>query len=150
MHRNVITAALAAALALAACGGGEDETATAPPGPATTARADPTMSPPSPVPKPEPTAADGEDYDACLDGECEVLVTSGVELEFDDEFRMGTTTVEFGDDFVRLTSRDGGGYLMFELGEGSQGNFQNTLNVRVLDLESDVAVLEFWPGEYEG
>jgi hypothetical protein len=149
MHRNVIPAALVAVLALAGCGGGGGEAGPATPEPPPTARAEPTLDRPSPVPAPEPSAADGEDYDACFDGECEVLVTAGVELEFDDEFRMGTTTVEFGEDFVRLTSRDGSGYLMFELGEGSQGNFQNTLNVLVVDLKADQAVLRFSPGEYE-
>ncbi|HEX2145408.1 MAG TPA: hypothetical protein VHG10_12960 [Glycomyces sp.] len=148
MHRKATLAALTAALALAtaACGGSDA-------GPEEPA-ADPTMRPqqertalPTPSPRPFPTAADGEDYGACFDGECEVLVTVGIEIEFDGDFRVPPTTVEQISDAVTVVARDSSGYLSFNLGVGGRGNFQNSLNVEVIAVQGEQAVLRFWPGE---
>ena len=150
MHRNATLAALAAVLSLAltACGGSEPEPATPEPEPTARAMRD-RSDEPSATPVPFPEAADGEDYGACFDGECEVHVTVGSEIEFDGEFRVPTTTVEAIGDSVKVVARDSGGYLSFELGKGGTGNFQNTLNVQVVAIREEEAVLKFWPGEYQ-
>jgi hypothetical protein len=150
MHRNAMLATSAAALSLAltACGGSEPEPATSEPEPTVRAMQDRTDEPTA-APVPFPEAADGEDYDACFDGECEVHVTVGSEIEFDGDFRVPTTTVEAIGDSVTVVARDSSGYLSFELGKGGTGNFQNTLNVQVVAIREEEAVLKFWPGEYQ-
>lgn len=150
MHRNVTLASLTAALSLAltACGGSEPEAA--PTGPEPTGRSVEDRTPPTPMPVPFPEAADGEDYGACFDGDCEVLVTEGVEIELDDEFRTGALTVASIDEYVNVVSNGGGAFISFNLGPGNVGNMNNVLNIETRAIDGDRAVIRLYPGEYEG
>ncbi|THV32911.1 hypothetical protein [Glycomyces buryatensis] len=97
--------ATTAALALAACGADSDPESDA--AEATSSQAPETESAsPSPSPSPSPTeavfpeAADGDDFDACFDGECEVLLTGPVDIAVDPDIS--------GYDTVQVTSVEGG------------------------------------------
>jgi hypothetical protein len=95
MNRLAVLAAVAAALALTACSADEpasepDPSATT--GAATTAATETPTEAASPSADPTPSlpvddtpleAADGDDIDACYDGECEVEVTASTVIPFD-------------------------------------------------------------------
>lgn len=152
MHRNATLAALTAALSLAltACGGTEPESAATPEAAPTGRASLERTAPPTPIALPFPEAADGEDYGACYDGDCEVLVTEGVVIELDDEFRTGALTVASIDEYVNVVSNGGGAFISFNLGPGNVGNMNNVLNIETRAIDGDRAVIRLYPGEYEG
>lgn len=104
MNRLAVLAAVAAALALTACSA--DEPASEPDpsastgAPSTAATETPTEASPSPDPTPSlPVddtpleAADGDDIDACYDGECEVEVTASTVIPFDPDTGIESYTI---------------------------------------------------------
>lgn len=133
--------ALAAVLVLTACGPAEE----ASPEPETESLEEVTDLPsltatPSPTPSAEvfPEAADGQDYSACADDECEVLVIGQASIDSS----MGPLDVSVADDSVTILS---GGTVM-SMGEGGTAIFGTTLTVDMVAVEGDRAVLTFMPG----
>lgn len=55
---------------------------------------------------PLPTAADGTDLEACSDGSCEVLVSSGDVVEIDG---LGRVEVDIDEDMLQVASRSDNG-----------------------------------------
>lgn len=133
--------ALAAVLVLAACGAAEEDS----PAPEKESLEEVPELPslavtPSPTPSREvfPEAADGQDYSACADDECEVLVIGQASIDSG----AGLLDVSVADDSVTIFS---GGAVM-SVGEGGSAGFGDTLTVAVVAVEGDRAVLAFTPG----
>lgn len=133
--------ALAAVLILTACGAAEED----PPAPERESLERVTDLPslsgtPSPAPSEEafPAAADGQDYGACADDECEVLVVGQASIDSS----MGPLSVSVADGSVTIVS---GGAVM-SMGEGGTAMFGDTLTVDMAAVEGDRAVLAFTPG----
>lgn len=133
--------ALAAALTLAACGA-DEEASPAPEAESLEEVSDlPSLAgSPSPTPgeEPFPEAADGQDYSACADDDCEVLVVGQTTVDSG----MGPLDVSVSDGSVTIVS---GGSIM-SMGEGGTAMFGDTLTIDILAVEDDRAVLEFSPG----
>ena len=132
---------LAAVLVSTACSAAEED----PPEPETESLEQVTDLPslagtPSPTPSEEafPEAADGQDYGACADDECEVLVIGQTSIDSG----MGPLSVSVADGSVTLVS---GGVIM-SMGEGGTAVFGDTLTVDMVAVEGDRAVLAFTPG----
>ena len=89
---RALTLLTATALALTGCGGAEEDPAPTTTSAAASSTAETESTPePSPTPAVLPEAADGTDYDACYDGECEVLVTEPVDIPLDPELPVTAT-----------------------------------------------------------
>lgn len=109
MNRPAALAVAAAMLALTACGADDPRTE---PDPPTTIEASTTAieTPISPSADPTPSlpvddtpldAADGDDIDACYDGECEVEVTASTVIPFDPDTGIEAYTIdEIGADYM--------------------------------------------------
>ncbi|SDE12550.1 hypothetical protein [Glycomyces harbinensis] len=133
---------LAAVLALTACGAAEEDA----PAPETESLEQvselPSMTAaPSPTPSEAafPEAADGQDYGACADNTCEILVIGQASVDSS----MGPLDVSVADDSVTIYS---GGTTM-SMGEGGTAIFGDTLTIEMLAVEGDRAVLNFIPGQ---
>jgi predicted small lipoprotein YifL len=110
MHRTAALAVLAAALTLTACGA--EEPASKPDAPTTTAEASTAATEPAAEASLDPTpslpvddsplnAADGDDIEACYDGECEVAVTAPTIVPFDPDTGIESYTIEaIGEDYM--------------------------------------------------
>lgn len=112
----VVTALVVSALA--ACTAGSEQGAAAPTSPGTpaTPSAPPSPSPsPSPTPTPAPTvlpkAADGTRISACRDGRCEVTVSAGKVIQFNQSLGLYSVNVYSikGDEIWLLAAMTGGG-----------------------------------------
>lgn len=100
---GLAAAALVIALALVGCT--SPPAVDAPPGESGTSPAVTTLAPsatpsvtPSPTPEPTPkpprrTAANGTDYAACNDGDCEVAVSKPLTFKLDEEFKLSISKV---------------------------------------------------------
>ncbi|MET7277759.1 hypothetical protein ABZS29_05960 [Kribbella sp. NPDC005582] len=128
IRRGVVALMLPVALAVVtACGGAAEKTppptannppsALTTPPPSTLTTPPPSTSPPSAF----PTAKDGQNYKACNDGNCEVLIRKHAVLTLSGQ--KNTATVKDGG--VRLTSGSGyvslsglGGYVSWSNGNG--------------------------------
>ncbi|WP_328609038.1 hypothetical protein OG943_07920 [Amycolatopsis sp. NBC_00345] len=134
MNRSLVRAATAVLLlgAAAAC-----SPAPAPPSPNPTAPT-PASSSATPPPSPKPTD-DGRDFASCLDGHCQVHVTSGDKIQLDGVLGVQTIT------FVAIT-QDGGGAIthpnptqegMFDEGNRSRLTFPEvTYNNAVVRIDA--------------
>lgn len=142
MNRAVSFLALPAAamLALAGCGAGEED----PLSEETSAASDgesPGPDGPLPTDGTPAEAADGTDYEACYGGSCEVVVTEGVEIAFDPEFRIGILTV---------TGIDGGNvslasdFAATSTSPGGCGSV-NDLGLTVGSVSGGEAIIAFYP-----
>lgn len=132
--------ALVAALALTACGADEE----ASPAPETESLEEVTDLPtladtPSPSEEPFPESADGQDYSACSDNDCEVLVIGQAQIESE----MGPLIVSVADGGVTILN---GGTTM-SMGEGGTAVFGDALTIDIVAAEADRAVLRFIPGQ---
>lgn len=153
MLRNLalpVTAVLA--LALSACTGGDgpetvpsaqDPTHSGSSPVATASGTSPTPEPPSPEAEPL-RAADGERYQACADGNCEVVVTVGTTFALDPGVAGGMETFEIteieedgaGADF------DGPGQNIHAFATAGAGSFiANGLPYTVVEVQGDQAVI---------
>ncbi|MEU0374191.1 hypothetical protein ABZ070_28840 [Streptomyces sp. NPDC006283] len=94
--------------------------------------ASPAPDPTGPLPK----AADGKNFAACSDGECEVLVTSTADITANDV----NVHVSVGDDFVTFRTA---GTLMQLGGAGGEAGFGDDLKATVVAHNKDGAVLKF-------
>ncbi|WP_035735900.1 hypothetical protein [Glycomyces arizonensis] len=162
MARAVSFLALPAAamLALAGCGAGEEGSLTDAPSTeaAATGTATPSQSAPeetTAAPSPDETtpagavptdgtpedAADGTDYGACYDGSCEVVVTEGVAIAFDPEFRVDVLTVTGIDgDLVSLASD----FVATSTSPGGCGSI-NGLGLTIGSVSGGEAIVTFYP-----
>ncbi|WP_369203573.1 hypothetical protein [Streptomyces sp. PU-14G] len=97
----------------------------------------PDASTPKPDPSgPLPKAADGKNTGACADGECEVLVTSAVDITANGLSVHVTTADE------SVTFRTAGTVMQLG-GQGGVAEFGDDLTVTVVAQNKDGAVLEF-------
>jgi len=107
-----------AVLALGACSAGNDPSAGGDVPASTTSSAMPASEPPTaapstptptPMPTPSfPTAKDGQNYKACADGNCEVLLSSKAVIglhvkKYNATVKSGTVRLESGSGYVSLS-----------------------------------------------
>lgn len=134
-------------LAMSACSPGNDAT-DQPPSPQQTASASASVTPPAsttpaePSTPPLPTAKDGQNYKACTDGNCEVLIEKTATLTIDG--KKVTATVEDG--YVQLVQRGPDGFQVGVSGSGgtSWGDSngpRHSLSLKAADGTTAVVVL---------
>jgi hypothetical protein len=136
-----------AVLALGACSSGND-TAAGGDSPATTSSAStsevpsgtPTEEPSTPTPTPSfPTAKDGQNYAACSDGNCEVLIRKAATLKLDGK-KVAVTVV---DEAIKLKgpsfdiSVKGNGMSSW----GSMGGPMHSASVKAADGTTAILIL---------
>lgn len=153
MLRNLALPATAVlALALSACIGGDgpetdpsaqDRTPSSSSPVVTASDTSPTPEPPSPEPEPL-RAADGERYQACADGACEVVVTVGTTFALDPGVAGGMETFEITeiDDDGAGADFDGPGQNIHAFATAGAGSFvANGLPYTVVEVQDDQAVI---------
>lgn len=160
MNHNLIAlpAAVIVAMVLAGCGGDEPaETATTEsPEPVETSESPSPTTEPSPTEEPIPTddtpteASDGNDYDACFDGTCEVELSPGTAIEVDEQFDIGSLQiVQFmeGGDGVIVALQSGmtttlytGSSIAVSGGDATEG-----LGLTLMSVSGDTAIISFYP-----
>jgi hypothetical protein len=153
MLRNLALPATAVlALTLSACTGGDapetdpsalDRTPSSSSPVVTASDTSPTPEPP--LPEPEPLrAADGERYQACADGACEVVVTVGTTFALDPGVAGGMETFEITeiDDDGAGADFDGPGQNIHAFATAGAGSFvANGLPYTVVEVQGDQAVI---------
>jgi hypothetical protein len=144
-------ALLATAMVLAAAGCGEPaDPQTQPETAESTEAATSEAASPSPSTEPTPAlpiddtpedAADGDDYDACYDGECEVAVTASTVIEFDPATGVeALSIVEVGPELVVVGTHIG----QIQAGPGGC-NALNQVGFTLRSVAGDTAIVAFYP-----
>lgn len=95
---------------------------------------------PTPAPE-EPTAADGDDIDACLSGECEIEVTDEVTLDFGGDYGIETVTLSFVDRVLLVEAQYSGGGNGTGRISGSGTVMLNNIVIRLLDHGDTTAIV---------
>ncbi len=127
MTRAITVLALpaAAALALAGCDAGGADSAAAP--------------------EAALEAADGTDYTACYDGECEVVVSAGTTFDVDPAFGVETLTVAAIEDGVVTVEGEGAGTYVSGTFDAESAAMLNGILIEAAAIDGGEAVLSFTP-----
>jgi hypothetical protein len=152
MLRYVALPVTAVVLALSACTGGDvpdavrstqDPTRSALSPAPTASGTSPKPAPSSPEPEPL-RAADGERYEACADGACEVIVTVGTTFALDPAVASGMDKFEITeiDEDGAGADFDGPGQSIHAFASAGAGSFvANGLPYAVVKVQDDRAVI---------
>jgi len=88
-----------------------------------------------------PDAADGTDFGACAQGNCEVLVSESSEIPVDPSFGVDTITIaEVDSDAITVQATGAGSYLQVVVGTDGTGSL-NGIVIEVVSIAGGQAVL---------
>lgn len=132
MRRVLVLSLTAAALALSGCSGGGEGSLDSP--------SDSSSKPDKSEKSEKITAADGDDYDACRDGKCEVEVRESVTIPLDEKFEVTKfeVTVKNGKVTARVDSQ--GGHSQASMSGEGAANLQGFMITAPL-ITDDIAVV---------